>query len=583
MESFERFEMGKADVLASMTRLRAVVAKLGDLGLDVAADIGKIEQAVRDVQDDVLRIALLGAFSDGKTSVVAGWLGQVMPDMKIDSDESSDRLAFYRPDNLPARCEIVDTPGLFGDKRRQDEDGVDIQYGDITREYLSEAHLIFYVVDATNPLKDSHKDVVRWVLRDLNKLAATIFVINKMDEVADLRDADDFAAQARIKKDNLAGKLQRFVALTDVERAALNIVCVASNPNGRGLDFWFEKKQVYEERSRIGVLRHVANTVLDHSTRDVLIRKTGLDVVGDVLGRKLAAADEEIGRASLAATALIQDSQRVSEEVKQAKRTVMSARGDLSEELQQEEKRLQEIIRALGREGIVAFLEDEIGYSEDDTGYKLRLKIDIALYWAFEQSTDVLGQIAKRIETQLDASASFAAALADSAMTITKQALDGLAGMPVDTIKTGVFAARDALKSVTGVAIKFKPWGAVKVAGNVAKWAGIAGAAVQVLGEAFDVYKNVADQKELAKLKDELIEMIKEHFKAIYDVLGNEQLTIETFAPQIKVFETVLATQQDSLKAIVDRQEKLAAIRRELAAALRPAPVLDGEWSATGT
>lgn len=125
-------------------------------------------------------LPLLGAFSDGKTGVVAAWLGKIMDDMKIDMDESSDRLAIYKPEGLPGQCEIVDTPGLFGDKEKTVA-GEQVMYEDVTKRYISEAHLIFYVVDATNPLKESHSAIAKWVLRDLNKLSSTIFVINKMD------------------------------------------------------------------------------------------------------------------------------------------------------------------------------------------------------------------------------------------------------------------------------------------------------------------------------------------------------------------------------------------------------------------
>jgi predicted GTPase len=205
MEQFKFFNAKKMDVITSLNSLKILVSKLNEVGLDVSEDVSKIEKSIKDIEEDALRIALLGAFSDGKTSVVAGWLGQIMDNMKIDTDESSDRLAIYRPQNQSEKFEIVDTPGLFGDKSRNDDNDNEIQYSDITKKYLSEAHLIFYVVDATNPLKDSHKETVQWVLRDLNKLSSTIFIINKMDEVADLRDTEDFNNQAKIKKENLLG------------------------------------------------------------------------------------------------------------------------------------------------------------------------------------------------------------------------------------------------------------------------------------------------------------------------------------------------------------------------------------------
>ena len=176
MEQFKQFSFEKQKTINTLEDLRSILVDLQDLGMDVDDDFKKIESAVKAVESDVLRIALLGAFSDGKTSVVAAWMGKVLEDMKIDMDESSDRLAIYKPQGLPDQCEIVDTPGLFGDKEKN-IDGAQIMYEDLTKRYISEAHLIFYVVDATNPLKESHNDIAKWVLRDLNKLSSTIFTI----------------------------------------------------------------------------------------------------------------------------------------------------------------------------------------------------------------------------------------------------------------------------------------------------------------------------------------------------------------------------------------------------------------------
>ena len=182
MEQFKQFNVEKQTTIDTLCKLREVIGEIGGMGIDVQDDLQKIAAALKSIESDVLRIALLGAFSDGKTSVVAAWLGKIMGDMKIDMDESSDRVSIYKPDGLPGQCEIVDTPGLFGDKEKT-VNGEQVMYEDITKRYISEAHLILYVVDATNPLKESHSAVAKWVLRDLNKLTSTVFVINKMDEV----------------------------------------------------------------------------------------------------------------------------------------------------------------------------------------------------------------------------------------------------------------------------------------------------------------------------------------------------------------------------------------------------------------
>src|SRR5690606_38508648 len=163
MEQFKQYNVSKQGVVTTFEELRSMLVELSAIGVDVEADLKKIETALTSVENDVLRIALMGAFSDGKTSVIAAWLGKVMADMKIDMDESSDSVAIYKPEGLPEKCEIVDTPGLFGDKEKE-VDGEVVVYSDLTKQYISEAHIILYVVDATNPLKESHGEIARWLL-----------------------------------------------------------------------------------------------------------------------------------------------------------------------------------------------------------------------------------------------------------------------------------------------------------------------------------------------------------------------------------------------------------------------------------
>jgi hypothetical protein len=113
MEQFKQFSIEKQAAIDSLLQLRGMLEALGEMEIDIGDDLQKISSAITAVESDVLRIALLGAFSDGKTSVIAAWLGKVMEDMNISMDESSDRLSVYKPEGLPGQCEIIDTPGLF--------------------------------------------------------------------------------------------------------------------------------------------------------------------------------------------------------------------------------------------------------------------------------------------------------------------------------------------------------------------------------------------------------------------------------------------------------------------------------------
>lgn len=563
MEQFNQFNAEKQTALKGLEQLRAVLDELGEMGADVSSELQKIDSAVQAVESDVLRIALLGAFSDGKTSVIAAWLGKVMADMNIDMDESSDRLAIYSPEGLPEKCEIVDTPGLFGDKDKS-VDGEQVMYEDLTKRYISEAHLILYVVDATNPLKESHYDIVKWVLRDLNKLSSTIFVINKMDEVTDLTEQVLFDAQATIKKDNLKGKLQRAANLSSDEMARLNIVCLASNPNGRGLPFWFGKPEHYESRSRINDLKAMTTEVLRNNVPAMLIAKTGLDVVRDVVGQHVLRAEEQLEQIKVFAEQNAEESARISQDIATGRSEVKRLAGELFEELQNLEKGLLGKLRPLGLENIREFLEDELGYTEEGIGFKLNLKIKGAIDRSFDQSSKVTCRISQDIGRQLNSSESFLNAMGDSALKSMGGAAKGIANLSPDIIKGAVFAARDALSAVTGVAIKFKPWQATKIAGAISKWAGPAGAAITLTSDLLSAYKAHELEQELKSAKESIAEVIKSAFKDIYNIIGDDEKLLDFFAPQLKAFEKIVETVEERSAFIKANQAKLQGVKAKL-------------------
>lgn len=563
MEQFKQFNLEKQAALKGLEQLRAVLNELGEMGADVSGELQKIDSALQTIESDVLRIALLGAFSDGKTSVIAAWLGKVMADMKIDMDESSDRLAIYSPEGLPERCEIVDTPGLFGDKEKT-VDGAQVMYEDLTKRYISEAHLILYVVDATNPLKESHNDIVKWVLRDLNKLSSIIFVINKMDEVTDLTEQVLFDDQAKIKKDNLRAKLQRAANLSPEEMAQLNIVCVAANPNGRGLEFWFGKPEHYESRSRINDLKVMTSQVLQRNVPAVLIAKTGIDVVRDVVEQHVVRADEQLAQLKVFAQQNAEEAERISQDISKGRRDVKRLARELFEELQNLENHLLSKLRPLSLGNIRAFLEDELGYTQEGVGFKLNLKIKNAIDLSFEQSSKLTGQISQDIDRQLNSSESFLSAMSESALRSVGGAASGLAKLNPEIIKGTIFAARDALKSVTGFAIKFKPWEATKLAGSVSKWAGPAGAAVTLVSDLFSTYKAHELEQELKNAKSSIAEIIKGSFKEIYDILGDDEKLMSFFAPQLKEFEKIIEALKERSASININETKLQDIKMKL-------------------
>lgn len=519
-----------------------------------------------------MRIALLGAFSDGKTSVIAAWLGKVMEDMNISMDESSDRLSIYKPEGLPGQCEIVDTPGLFGDKERE-IDGEQVMYEDLTKRYISEAHVIFYVVDATNPLKESHSGIVKWVLRDLDKLSSTIFVINKMDEVANLTNQVLFDEQAVIKKENLKGKLQRAANLNAAECERLKIVCIASNPNGRGLPFWFGKPEHYESRSRINDLKNTAAEILKANVPEVLLAKTGMDVVKDIVTKRVTQASLQLNELNTFVEKNEEDTRRFRNDISQSRTEVKRLAGELFEELNLMEKQLMSQLRPLSLEDIRPFIDDELGYTQEGVGFKLHLRIKLSVDRFFDHSTAVTQRLSDDITRQLNSSESFLSGLSEGAFRSLGGAFKGVSKISPATLKTTIFAARDTIGKLTGYVYKFKPWQATKLAGGIAKWAGPAGAAFTIGSDLWDAYKAHERERELEEVKTSLAKIIKEPFKDIYDVLISDEKMFSFFAPQIQNMELVITEMMGKNHAIRESQQKLILIQSQLAHLTLPAPV----------
>ncbi|OAI26190.1 LeoA/HP0731 family dynamin-like GTPase [Methylomonas koyamae] len=563
MEQFKQFNVEKRAVVHTLCNLKEILKELAEIGVDVTDNLSKVSDAVKAIESDVLRIALLGAFSDGKTSVIAAWLGRIMDDMKIDMDESSDRLAIYKPEGLPDRCEIVDTPGLFGDKEIT-IDGAQVMYEDLTKRYISETHLIFYVVDATNPLKESHNDIIKWILRDLNKLSSTIFVINKMDEVTDLTEQAMFDEAAAIKKDTLKDKLKRVANLNDLELDKLNIACIASNPNGRGLEFWFAKPEHYESRSRINALKAMTTKVLKANVPEVLISKTGLDVVREVVREKITEADQQLTLLDSYYNQNREETQRIIEDIKKGRSEVKRLVGELFNELDSIEKHLLARLRPLSIEDIKAYLEDEIGYNGDDIGFKLNLKVKAAIDRYFAQSSAVTNRISMDIERQLNASESFLQSISNGAMKSASGFAKSVSNIPTEVIKGTIFAARDALGNVTGLMIKFKPWEVTKMAGTISKWAGPVGAMISVASDLMDAHKAHEMEQTLQKIKGDIAAMIKSTFKDFYELISDDSKVLEFFAPQLKDFEKIVNEMNAGADSLKENKEKVLQLQQKL-------------------
>ncbi len=241
----------------------------------------KINSAIQSTTDQKLRVALVGGFSEGKTSIAAAWIERLDKNMNIDHQESSDAVKIYGIDN---EIELVDTPGLFGFKEKIVDSGKIERYKDITKKYVSEAHLILYALNPSNPIKESRKDDLNWLFRTINLLSRTIFVISRFDE-------EDYNKRFKTKKENIQNRLDDLISLSQKEKEGLSIVAVVANPFGWGLEYWLKHKEEFQKLSHIKTLQDATQKkIKENGGKLTIIEEAKKSVIQDVVDRQMPLA-----------------------------------------------------------------------------------------------------------------------------------------------------------------------------------------------------------------------------------------------------------------------------------------------------
>lgn len=546
MYDFKNYIDDKAALIQKMDVVEKKIQELDGMGIDISESIRKIESAKRIVQDDKISVVLVGAFSDGKTSVAAGWINEKLDNMKIASDESSDEILCYTPTTIPEGCQIVDTPGLFGDKVGADEDGGRVPLSDITKKFISEANIILYVVAAKNPIKDSHRECIRWILKDLNKLSSTIFVINRMDDVADLTDEEDYSLQAKIKTENLKGKLLE-CGLNQSEANKVRVACISAAPNGQGIEVWNEHREEYLRRSHLDALEKLTNSILQ-SSRENLITKTGCDILNDELVKTIELIGEQERQiAEIFLPEKKESLKRNKKDLEALYKRLVRSKKDMKDALKALNKKKINIIRATSMENFKDVLEDEIGILPGKEGYVLNEEInDIFIEYA-EKFSDWTMELGEKFQSEYNKQNEAMESLLKKGALGSSNGLKAAGQLGVATFKNGIFAGRELLGKL-GVVIKFKPW-------QVTKMATFARKALPVIGAAIDVVTNIAENiaagaknRKFEKSKDDLKNGINDTFYEVMQMLNSDESYIDQFAPSYRILEEQIRQDEEDIR-----------------------------------
>lgn len=539
---------------SKMDELLTILDDGKELNLNLQDALTKVQQVQETLSSDTLKVVMLSSFSDGKTTIVAGLNGRVEDNMKIDIDESSDEITIYHPQGLASGFEIIDTPGLFGTKTKE-VDGKNIRFSEQTEKYISEAHIVLYICDAVNPLKDSHACFIEKVMRQFGKLDSTIFVINKIDETGyDISDKEDFDTVATIKTENLIGRLKDTIGLTAEEQQKLHIVCVAADPYGEGMSYWLEpeNQDEYKQLSHIEDLRGCINQVIAATNPLELRRSVELATMKDIIGMILGIVQQYCHSVSVAADKLRETQHDNAQDLSILRQELNHAKKEMSDRLNALKDTVLSDIGNATLETIEEVLNSKIGVQGDKTTFYV---FNNEVNQIVRECTDANGAALETHIVTIEKNTSGAEAIATEAL---KKGAGSLKNIHIsgDMVK----AVRDfAFKSY-----KFKPWEAIKWGKKLTKGSNIAAVVIEAAVEGFQRYKTEKANKNLEKSKKELKKVINDAIADIFATFNSEEKYYKNYAPQYLELQKNLEERNQEYNKLQQYSDKLTVYQQRL-------------------
>ncbi|UVM39522.1 50S ribosome-binding GTPase [Pseudomonas sp. B21-017] len=537
--TLELFQNQNNKALALLDKLLAFLKQGAALGVNIDPTLlSKLAHSSQNLANDKLKIALIGGFSEGKTSIVAAWMERLdKSSMNISQQESSNEVKIYDVDN---NFVLIDTPGLFGFKEQYNAD-IDAmeKYKDITRKYVSEAHLVLYVMNSTNPVKDSHKDDLNWLFRTLDLLPRTVFVLSRFDEVADVEDEASYVQHLQVKRSNVESRLRESIGASNAEVAALSVVAVAANPFDMGTDYWLERLNKFKALSHIANLQlATAGKIQSSGGPAKIVEQARKSVILDVLHKELPVAVANDQRLGDEVERLTGVNRTLSRQLDGAKGQIAEVRVGLREFVSRYFAGLIMRSEGLTQETFREFFEREIG--RDGIMVTTRLQNE------FDRQLNSVSQELSRMRLSFDSEIDH---FNSTVINLGKQGVNYV--VKGNLINNGsILAARDGIVSVAktlgvdlGKVLKFKPWGAVNLAKNLNGILSVAGLVL----EAWDSYERKKREDQFRLAIAEMVDNFNTQREELLAMI-NDQSFEQQFFPDYASLQTNAADVQNAIQ-----------------------------------
>ena len=519
----------------------------------------KLQTAKKYMQSSVLKVALIGGFSEGKTSIASAWLERLDQSMNISQQESSNEVKIYHVDN---EIELIDTPGLFGFKEQQNSTGQIEKYKEITKKYVSEAHLVLYIMNSTNPIKESHQEDLKWLFRDLNLLSRTVFVLSRFDEVADVEDDWDYRENLKTKADNVLSRLKTMIGLEDKEVADIKIVAVSANPFGEGIDYWLDHLDEFKKLSRIYTLQDATRYVIEKNGGVIpIVFEAQKSMIQDVLGKQLPVVQKTQEILNNELVHLADVTQHLNSELEPMTARINNVRSSLKEFVLAYFTELIRQVKGTDLHTFSDFYENELG--KDGIVLTTRLEQE------FGRQCQVIESALQRISLDFDNEmVRFEDSVGSAVMS---KSLGFLSKQKIDN--THVLAARDGIVAagkMVGVDLakylKFKPWGAVNLAAKVNAVMAFAGIAMEL----WDSYKKAKAEEDFSNMVKDIVEMLEHHRSGLLKSLNDDSFIEQLFPVYAELKEKISAVQEANMQ-VAERKRAFDEWQKE-------GEIIEGEY-----
>lgn len=512
-ETIKTYQNKQQKMLSLLQKLENFISQGDEFGLNLDPSIRKkLASAINNVQESKLKIALVGGFSEGKTSIAAAWLGKLdRSSMKISAAESSNAVSIY---NIDDDCLLIDTPGLYGFKEKINENQEVEKYKEITKKYVSEAHIILYVMNSKNPIKESHRDDLIWLFRDLDLLSRTVFVLSRFDEVADVEDERDYEYHLKIKQDNVKNRLQDILNLSQDESDKLLIIAVSANPFEEGIEYWLENPEEFRKLSHIGLLQQATKDIIQYNGGlETIANEAKKSIYNDVMLREMPLLEKENAEIARVVSEISDLCLNKKYELDLLTHNIQRARDGLRNSINGYFEDLIIQIQGSSLDTIGDLLVREIG----DDGYRVTDQINSIFQRETNTISNALNQQILTFDMELDN--------VDS--TISLMAGKGIRNV-IKNVKFDnkmVLAARDGINSVVkslggdlSKLLKFKPHGAAKFAKGLNNAAAFIGIALEL----YDSYEQQEKQNKFVNAKKQLCSNLTEQHKQILALINSD-------------------------------------------------------------